>query len=776
MRKHYNFGISFFCCLVLVLLLLILPGGCREKKDPIIPWEELTYTGMEVVPETPGGVQSGDVTINYRLRGEGDLQYSVAVEYMQDSDNSFSTATQSSGDNLSALGATHGGIDYSFVWDTDTDIGNATAIVRVRLTVQEPSSGEVSANTNLFLVRNSAAVPKWTIMVYIAGDNDLSDYAVQDINAMEEIGSNDNVSIVVQADFIGFDEFGTAKRYYISQGDSYSITSPVLEDMGEINSGNGQSLSDFIEWAATNFPAEKYCLITWDHGIGWGGGLVNFYAPPLTIFEDYMTLAEMEEGIENGIIGAGIGRLDLLFCHMCLMGAIEAMDAFSPHAKYAVASPELVMGEITNYENILTGLNANPDMGPMEFGTIIADDYVNESQLQYYWDDFRYSYSVMDMDLIPAVTDAFTALLDAVNESGTDDWRMDFLTSAYFAPFYCDLYYVGIYSGYSDLGDFCNILSHASTDPAISGNASLVSQAVSDAVVYYATNMSPTFDSGLSVFVPDTQFYQYENVYEYAQVEFCASTGWSDLSLDLAIFVDLCLKTVTISVPEITGGPIEDNVSVTCSAVMDAFFPMDSGFLVTETAATSPYPNEVVVVFQSSLNNSITMPDGRNIPSWELTGNPLEADWDGTALALSNGATSIPLCATSKSENGTEILTAVVDVWLENGSWFFDTELKFDASNGALISCMVYDWMSLEIFPYDLQNGDTVSPTGLSFDIGPSSWGFMTDYGSVPIVCGPSGLTAVREPVSNGSYYIGFYACDRSGYYTFSRETITINR
>ena len=41
---------------------------------------------------------------------------------------------------------------------------------------------------------------KWTVMVWMAGDNDLEANGVEDIQEMKQVGSNDDLNIVVQFD------------------------------------------------------------------------------------------------------------------------------------------------------------------------------------------------------------------------------------------------------------------------------------------------------------------------------------------------------------------------------------------------------------------------------------------------------------------------------------------------------------------------------------------------------------------------------------------------
>ncbi|GAG72108.1 unnamed protein product, partial [marine sediment metagenome] len=92
---------------------------------------------------------------------------------------------------------------------------------------------------------------EWTVMVYLAADNDLESAGINDINEMEMVGSSSDVNIVVQADRIpGYDnsngDWTTTRRYYITQDfDPVQINSQLKSDLGELNMGDSQTLVDF---------------------------------------------------------------------------------------------------------------------------------------------------------------------------------------------------------------------------------------------------------------------------------------------------------------------------------------------------------------------------------------------------------------------------------------------------------------------------------------------------------------------------------------------------
>ena len=123
---------------------------------------------------------------------------------------------------------------------------------------------------------DTSNLPEWTIIYYSDADDDILEEDLWfDINEMEVVGSNSQMNIVVQIDraegaFSGDGDWTDTRRLYITQdADLNQITSPVVENIGEADMGNPQTLSDFITWTIKNYPAKKYALIMSDHGGGW---------------------------------------------------------------------------------------------------------------------------------------------------------------------------------------------------------------------------------------------------------------------------------------------------------------------------------------------------------------------------------------------------------------------------------------------------------------------------------------------------------------------------
>jgi hypothetical protein len=91
---------------------------------------------------------------------------------------------------------------------------------------------------------------KWTLMVYMAGNNSLSDAADEDLAEMRMVGSTADVQVVV---FVAQSRVsGTARRFKVEKDGR----GEQVETLNEVDSGNPQTVIDFIRWGLTTAPAE----------------------------------------------------------------------------------------------------------------------------------------------------------------------------------------------------------------------------------------------------------------------------------------------------------------------------------------------------------------------------------------------------------------------------------------------------------------------------------------------------------------------------------------
>lgn len=222
---------------------------------------------------------------------------------------------------------------------------------------------------------------KWTYMVYLGADNNLSYSGLIDLIEMEKVGSKNGVNIVVQAEFsttytnfgqIGHADYqGETLRFKVAgDTDPDDVSLPMAASIGRVDMAKPEALTDFIVWAKNNHPAEHYALVIWDHGAGWKVTGATRGAVQDESSGTFMSLIDLANGVRN----AGV-HLDLIDFDACLMAMYEVAYQFRGLTDYLVFSEETEPGDGNPYDTILADLAANPSMGARQLATTTVDRY-----------------------------------------------------------------------------------------------------------------------------------------------------------------------------------------------------------------------------------------------------------------------------------------------------------------------------------------------------------------------------------------------------------------
>ncbi len=178
--------------------------------------------------------------------------------------------------------------------------------------------------TPVDVVGFGGAAPKsWLLMYFLAGDQsgegDLSSHVEAYANALKNI-NNPNIQIVI------FEDRSNSAASYIGIN-SDGITTIAKE---ELNTGDPQTLIDFINWAKGNYPAEKTALTIFDHGNALAG--VAFDA---TSSGDHLTPPELKQALSL------TGKVDVLHMFTCLMANLEAQYQLRGLTDYYIGSQNI---------------------------------------------------------------------------------------------------------------------------------------------------------------------------------------------------------------------------------------------------------------------------------------------------------------------------------------------------------------------------------------------------------------------------------------------------
>jgi len=384
---------------------------------------------------------------------------------------------------------------------------------------------------------DSGTTKAWTVLVYIAGDNNLADAGLFNIKQMESVGSSSQVNIVVQYDK-GYQtvtnvDWDGCRRYYITQDTtgSDSITSTAVDDLGTIDSGTQEELDDFISWGMNKYPAENYAIILWNHGAGWKDKSGN---PIKGICWDdesgnYLDQTEVRASLATAKTLNDDQNIELVGMDACLMGMLEVAYDLAPSANYFCGSVETIPGYGWDYE-FLGELTADPTMDGAQLGTQVVDYYET-----FYTTTYPDAVTLAVMDLSKVDTMAgyckdFVDRLNADNGSGGvifDDEETVLANAVAASEGYYD-------STFRDLYGFADYVANNAADATLITDAETIRDYVDDVVIYsYADATSYPNTHGLSIWqVSDAATYDaYSSVYE--GLNFDADTGWGSSFLTL---------------------------------------------------------------------------------------------------------------------------------------------------------------------------------------------------------------------------------------------------
>ena len=258
---------------------------------------------------------------------------------------------------------------------------NTVDLPYIDISVPQPLIKPVAVKTE-----NKSAVKtvkEWTIMTYINAKNDLEYSGLKDVNEMEQVGSNDEINIVVEIGrmngqedgdtHIDGDWTGTRRLYIKKDNDISRITSPIIKNLGKTNMGDSREVIKFVKWAKTKYPARHYMLIIWNHGEGW------FKGNPVVADKGISRDEETGNNIDIpqlAMILAKVGKLDIYASDACLMQMASVVYEIGDSVDYIIGSEEIEPVRGYSYDKFLAALKSNPDMNSLELSKKIVNSYI----------------------------------------------------------------------------------------------------------------------------------------------------------------------------------------------------------------------------------------------------------------------------------------------------------------------------------------------------------------------------------------------------------------
>jgi len=556
---------------------------------------------------------------------------------------------------------------------------------------------------------------KWTIMVYVAANNNLEPNSITNLMEMAAVGSTADVNIVVQItrppNYRGFyGEWGGTRRFLVTKSDGQlssgdfqisptrfadyvnaiadqaGLTTDVIKKItrGDPRDREVAALQLSIPTIEADTPLQPLQLVavtdlgtevnsgdsatladfgTWaaqtypaDHYglVLWDhGGGWSMIASDDTLGPGGMSMPGFQSAL-TAITQATNQKFDFIGFDACLMSQLAVATVVAPYADYQIAAEELVPGLGWDYTAPLAALVANPDLTVPEFAKAQIDAFHT-----LYTTTEKDAAQSFDMGLtdLSKVGDLVTALesFQAAVAAAPDELGPISTARANAQAFGSVGETEDVTASVSsvDLIDFMRLLSGLSKDDAIKQSAQSVVAAVKSMVVYHKASKTLPRATGLSVYFPQNSTVFAGDEGERYRKEFGEYlASWQG-------FLDATYNSATASAEASKTALKISGVTTSAEAPGSIYdTPVVSytlnGQNIVELTANIIYKlsdETSVVLDQFPVTSSVTMEDGTQVNDFPEGESANDFYWNTKIPSLSDGTQSLLVLMTTNSKD-----------------------------------------------------------------------------------------------------------------------------
>lgn len=189
---------------------------------------------------------------------------------------------------------------------------------------------------------------KWTIILYFACDNDLSNAGYEEIRKLTDLGYNKKVKTIILIDNAFNDTSPFPKIYELNNGNI-----ELKRKLPEANIADINFFSDFLRFVKENYESENYFLIFYSHGSGWYQSLKNAFLYDET---NQSSLSVVNGGLKEfqkkakEILNK---KIKIVGFDVCLMGMIEIAFEIFDDCDYLFSSPSILPISAWDYKSLI---------------------------------------------------------------------------------------------------------------------------------------------------------------------------------------------------------------------------------------------------------------------------------------------------------------------------------------------------------------------------------------------------------------------------------------
>jgi hypothetical protein len=381
---------------------------------------------------------------------------------------------------------------------------------------------------------------KWTVLIYMAGDNNLSEEMVYSLTEAKDALTDNDDQLAVLAQFDPAGVRVQTRRYRLRGSKTQSLKQDAIATRwtaSETDTGEPQNLLEFVRWGMSECPAEHFMLVLVGHGSGTDDDfLLRDDNPP-----NALSILELRQVFEH--LTADGRTIDILGFDTCLMNMAEvSFELLRTNVTFMVGSEGFAPNTGWPYRNILTILGEHISEGtiasPEWLSRQIVDEYKTFYE-PYISGGISVDQSVLEVKKIDEVKMKMFSLVDVLLQE-FDDNELDYSTPEKPKPKQNALllahWETQSYNGerFVDLYDFCERLAvryreatgydGSNVTSEVIERCGLVQDAIAKLVIRScAAGPAFQYSNGLSIYFPWAVCSP-----NYGNLAFARETRWLD--------------------------------------------------------------------------------------------------------------------------------------------------------------------------------------------------------------------------------------------------------
>ena len=483
------------------------------------------------------GLAAGNVTITAKMKsadGYIEATHNIVVSVPSASGVSLNKTSLTLGFNRTVqLTATVNPIaaNQAVTWSTNNDSVasvSSTGLVSTHSTIGNAviTATTVDGGFTASCAVSVQSITGTTVMIYMCGADLESDsgsgywnyngsgyqgLASRDLDEIMAVtGQPDDVNIVVETG--GAAHWGKSQINpdYLERWEIKNQTMTRKAQLEKVSMGLTSTLQSFIEWGLTNYPAEKYGLIMWNHGGAMGGCCFDENFSNDSILAD-----ELYTAVSNARSNKGItDKFEWITYDACLMAVQDVAEYNSYNFNYMLCSQESEGGLGYDYDAWLPTLYADSNISGADLLPVIGSTFLEEEEtLLGAYDQTQSVFDLSKMTTYKSAVESFAADLNTL--LGEDESKALSLGSSIDSAkkYGASTDHGTTYYPFNifDVKDALTKIVANSKFSSLSAKAQAVKNAV-DQLVIYEDHGSQTSGCGICLFVPR---FNYDLPYDY---------------------------------------------------------------------------------------------------------------------------------------------------------------------------------------------------------------------------------------------------------------------